>query len=107
MLELKYLECVLDESGIYVGKCLRKLSYGCYQVPGYCLSVLGCYTTLLMPVLLYGNKIIWRKNYMSRIRAVQIDNFRCLLVVRRMDKVLNVQIRELGGVTNWVDESVL
>ena len=46
---------------------------------------------------LYGSEtIIWReKKKRSRIRAVQMDNLRGLLGIRRMDKVLNAWSREL------------
>ena len=48
--------------------------------------------SLLVPVLTYGSEmIIWRE--MSRIRAVQMENLRCLLGIRRMDKVPNARIR--------------
>ena len=40
----------------------------------------------------------------SRIRAVQMDNFRSLLGIRRMDRVPNGRIWELCGVTKGVDE---
>ena len=40
----------------------------------------------------------------SRIRAVQMDNLRGLLGIRRMDKVPNAQIRHFWGVTKGVDE---
>ena len=36
--------------------------------------------------------------------AVQIDSFRGLLGIRRMDNVPNVQIREFCGATKRVDE---
>ena len=35
-----------------------------------------------------------------------MDNLRGLLAIRRMDKVLNAQIRELCGVTKGMDERV-
>ena len=45
-----------------------------------------------MLVLLYDTKtMIWREKERSRIRAVQIDNLRGLLGVRRMDRVPNVR----------------
>ena len=45
---------------------------------------------------MYGSeKMIWKDNERSRIRAVQMDNLRGLLGIRRMDKVPNVQIKEL------------
>ena len=41
-----------------------------------------------MPVLMYGSEaMIWKEKEKSRIRAVQIDNLRGLLGIRRMDKV--------------------
>ena len=42
----------------------------------------------------------------SRIRAVQIDNLRGLLDIRRMDRVLIARIREFCGVTKGVDERI-
>ena len=39
-----------------------------------------------MPVLTYGSKsLIWREKERCRIRAVQIDNLRGLLGIRRRD----------------------
>ena len=47
-------------------------------------------------MLLHGSKtMIWIEKKSSRIRAVQMDNFRGLLVIRRMARVPNVRIREL------------
>ena len=60
-----------------------------------------------MPLLTYGSKTkIWREKERSRIRAVQMDNFRGLLGIRRMDKVPNARIRELSGVTKGVNEKI-
>ena len=42
----------------------------------------------------------------SRIRAVQIDNLKGLLGIRRMDRFLNVRIRELCRVKKGVDERI-
>ena len=42
----------------------------------------------------------------SRIRAVQMDNLRGLLGIRRMDKVPNARVRQLCGVTKCVDEKI-
>ena len=42
----------------------------------------------------------------SRIRAVQMDNLRGLLGIRRMNKVPNAQIRDLCGVTRGVEERI-
>ena len=52
----------------------------------------------IMLVLIYGSEtMIWKEKGRSRIRAVQIDNLTGLLSIRRMDKVPNIQIRELCG----------
>ena len=66
---------------------------------------------LLVPVLLYVSKtMIWREKERSRIRTVQMDNLRGLLGIKRMDSVLNAQIREFGkvvkGVYEMIDENV-
>ena len=50
--------------------------------------------------------MIWREKERSFIRAVQMYNLRGLLDIRRMDKVLNAQIRQLCGVTKGVDEKI-
>ena len=68
--------------------------------------------SLLLPVLTYGSEtIIWREEERSRIRAVQMNNFRGLLGVRRMDKVPNARIRQFyrvkKGVAEKNDEVVL
>ena len=42
----------------------------------------------------------------SRIRVVQMDNFRDLLGVKRMDSPLNAWIRELCRATKGVDERI-
>ena len=54
---------------------------------------------------LYGSEtMIWREKGRSRIWAVQMDDLRGLLGIRRMDKVQNSRIRQLYGVTKGVDE---
>ena len=63
--------------------------------------------SLLGPVLTYGNELmIWREKERSRIWAVQMDNLRGLLGIRRMDKVLNARIRQLCRVTKGVKEKI-
>ena len=50
--------------------------------------------SLLVPVLIYDSeKMIWREEERSRIKAVEMDNIKGLLGIRRMDKALNTQIR--------------
>ena len=63
--------------------------------------------SLLVSVLTYGSEmIIWREKERFRIRAVQIENLRFLLGIRRMDKVPNAQIKQLCRVTKGVDENI-
>ena len=48
---------------------------------------------LFVPVIMYGSEtMLWREKEGSRIRVVQIDNFKG---IRRMDRVPNARIREL------------
>ena len=49
-----------------------------------CARVL--HQTFLAHVLIYGNEtMIWKEKEMSRSRAVQIDNLRSLLGIRKMN----------------------
>ena len=59
-----------------------------------------------MPVLTYGGETLtWKKKERSRIRTIQMDDLRGLLIIiRRMDKVPNARIRKLCGVTKGVEE---
>ena len=43
----------------------------------------------------------------SRILPVQVDNLRGLLGIRRMDKVPNIRIRQLCGLTKGVDQKMV
>ena len=62
----------------------------------------------LVAVVLYGSeKMIWRVKERSRVRAVQMDNLRSLLGIRRMDRVPSVWIRELCRVDERFDKSIL
>ena len=63
--ELKYFECVLDESGMDVTECHRKVASerklhmpsGHWLMIGVCrLSVLGSFEGLLVPILPYGSE---------------------------------------------------
>ena len=68
-----------------------------------CARVL--HETLLVPVLMYDSEtMLWREKERSRVRAVQMENLRGLLGIRRMDRVPNIQIRELCGVRKGLDE---
>ena len=96
--EFKYLGCVLDESGADEAECLRKMANG-RKVAGGIRSLvndrglqLDCarvlHMSLLVPVLMYGSDTtIWKEKEKYRIKAVQMDNLRGLLGIKRMGKV--------------------
>ena len=70
-----------------------------------CARVL--HETLLAPVLMYGGeKMLWKEKVRSRIRDLQMESLRGLLGIRRMDRVLSAQIRELRGVKKGLDEMI-
>ena len=86
--EFKCLGCVSDE-------CSRKVASG--RVAGAIRSLVNArslllkcarvlHESLLVLVLTYGSKtMIWREKERSMIGAVQMDNLRGLLGIRRMD----------------------
>ena len=70
---------------------------------GICiLNMLVLDEILLVLILTYGS--VMEEEERSRIRAVQMDNLRGLLGIKRMDRVPSAQIRELCGVTKGVDD---
>ena len=70
-----------------------------------CTRVL--HESLLVPFLTYGSEtMMWREKERSRIRAVQMDNVRDLLGIRRMDEIPNSRIRQLSGVAKRVEEKI-
>ena len=71
------------------------------------MSVLVLHETLFVSVLMYGSETIcWKEKESSRIKAVQMDNLRGLLGIRRMYLVLNARIRDLCGVKKGLDERI-
>ena len=106
VLKFKYLGSVVDESGTDEAECSRKLASR-RRVAGAVRSLVNAmslqlecardlHESLLVVVLTYGSEtMVWSEKERSRIRAVHIDNFRCLLVLRRLDKVPNARIRRL------------
>ena len=102
--EFKYFGCVLDESGTYRAQCSRKVAnwkrvasairslVNTRNLHLECAIVL--HKTLLVPVLMYGNEsMLWKEKERTKIRDVQIDYFRGLLDIRRMDRFPNAHIR--------------
>ena len=104
----------MDESGKDEGECSRKVASG-RRVAGAvrplvdarslhieCAKVL--HESLLAPVLTYGSEtMIWREMERSRIWAVQINNLRGLMGIRRMDKFQNTLIMQLSEVMKGVE----
>ena len=72
---------------------------------GICsLSLLVLHETLLVHILYDNEKMLWKER--SRIRAVQMDNLRGLLGIKRVERVPNAWIMELFGVMKGVNERV-
>ena len=100
----------MDESGTDDAECSRKVAIG-REVTGAITSLVNArslqlecamvlYESLLVPVFMYGSEtMIWKEKERSRMRAVQMDNLRGLLSIRRMYEVPNTWISELCGVT--------
>ena len=71
----------------------------CNQIRRLCLQ-LGCAGLLpgilLVPVLMYKSEaMVWREKERARIRAIQMDNFRGLLGIRRINRMLNGWVGEV------------
>ena len=87
----------MDESGTDGAECSRKLLSG-RKVAGAVKSLVNArdlqlecarvlHETLFVPVLMYGSEtMLWKEKERSRIRAVQMDNLRGLLGIRRIDE---------------------
>ena len=85
----------MEESGTDGAEWNRKVASG-RRVAGVIRSLVNArdlqlectrvfYETLLVPVITYGSEtMLWKENERSRVRAVQIDNLRGLLGIRRM-----------------------
>ena len=60
---------------------------------------------------MYGSEtLLWKEKERSRVRAVQMDNLRGLLGIRRMDRIQNAWIKECGvmkGVHERIEELFL
>ena len=96
--------CFLDESGRDEAKCSKKVVIG-RSLAGAIKSLVNArdmqlecarvlHQTLLVSLLTYGSETkLWKEEEKTRIRALQMNNLRGLLGIRRMDKVLNAQVR--------------
>ena len=111
------MRCVLGESSTDEAECskkvecMRRVADGIRSLVNARSLQLECSRvldeSLLVPILRYSSDtMIWREKERTRIRAVQMDNFRCLLGIRRMGKIPKAWIRELYGVTKGDDERI-
>ena len=115
--EFKYLGYMLDERGTDDAECNRKVVSG-RKVSGAIKALvnekglsLDCarilQESMLTPVLLYGSEsMVWDKSYRSKVQAVQMDNLRSVLGVRRIDKIRNEFIRSTCGVQKGINERI-
>ena len=115
--EFKYLGYMLDERGTDDAECRRKMSNE-RRVAGAIKSLVNAkglsiecnrvlHENMLVQTLLYGSEVtVWYPKYRSRVQAVQMDNLRSVLGVRRIDKMRNERIRELCGVEKGVLERI-
>ena len=115
--EFKYLGYMLDERGTDDAECNRKVVSG-RKVSGAIKALvnekglsLDCarilHESMLSPVLLYGSEsMVWDKSYRSKVQAVQMDNLRSVLGVRRIDKIRNEFIRSTCGVQKGINERI-
>ena len=112
-----YLGCVLDESGIDGAEYSRKVASGKEVESAIRFLVnardlqLQCARALheTFPVcfLMYSSEtVLWKEKERPIVRAVQMDNLRELLGIRRMDRVPNARIRKLCGVKEGLDERI-
>ena len=81
------------ESGRRVAGAIRSL-INARDLQLMCAKLL--HETLLVPVLIYSSEtMLWKEKERYKIRAVQMDNLRGLLLIKSMDIVPNALIREL------------
>ena len=115
--EFKYLGYMMNDKGTDDAECGRKVSSG-RKVAGAIKSLVNVkglsiectrvlHESMLLPVLMYGSEaMVWNSKYRSKVQAVQMDNLRGVLGVRRIDKMRNERIRELCGVKKGVNERI-
>ena len=115
--EFKYLGYVMNEKGTDDAECNRKVSNGRKMAGAIktlvnakgldieCTRVL--HEAMLVQALMYGSEVmVWEKKYRTKVQAVQMDNLRGMLGVRRIDKMRNERIRELCGVKKGMNERI-
>ena len=74
----------MDESGTDGAECNRKVESG-RRVAGAIRSLVNVRDLQLECARVLHETMLWREKERSRVRAVQMDTFRGLLGIRRMD----------------------
>ena len=113
----KYLGSVLNEKGNDEADCDNKVLHGrkmagairsLVNVKGMsveCARIL--HESILVPTLVYGSEtMVWKERDRRRVGAVQMDNLRGMLGIRRIDKVRNECIREVYGIEKGLNEVI-
>ena len=101
----------MDKSGTDGRECSRRVADSIWSlVNGRDLQreyARVLHETLLVSVLMYGNEtMLWKEKEKSGVRAVQMDNLRGLLGIKRMDRIPNTWIRKLCRVRKSLDERI-
>ena len=114
VLEFKYFCYVLDQSGTDDAVCHRKVvSRRKVEVIKSLVNARALHLeyarvlhkTLIMPILKCGIEIMIQKEGRGLGLGLYMDNLKGLLDIRRMDKVLNAQIRMIYGVMKGLIEA--
>ena len=98
--EFKYIGCDLDKSGSGSAKSCWKFAnmVSAKRLQLECAKVL--HEALLLTVSLYGSEtMVKRDRERAKFRVLQIDNLRDVLGIRRMNRVPNLRVKWLRGVT--------
>lgn len=113
----KYLGSVLNVKGNDEADCENKVVQG-RKVSGAIRALVNAkgmsvecarvlHESMLVPTLVYGSEVmVWKEKERSRIRAVQMDNLRGMLGIKRVDKIRNEKIKEVYGIKKGVNEVI-
>ena len=105
--EFKYLWCVLDESGTDGAEGSKKVASGKRVAVAISSLVNAIDLQLKLARLMYDSEnMLWKEKERSRVRAVQMDNLKGLLCIRRIYRNPNAWIREFCGMRKGLDERI-
>ena len=115
--EFGYLGSIVNDKGTDESDCNKRVVNGRKTagmirslVNKRCLSQ-NCakilHEKMLVPTLLYGSEcMVWKPKERWKIQAVQMDNLRGMLGVKRVDKMKNEEIRRKFGIEKGVNELI-